>query len=76
MSDKKRMIIIFLSVLTGSLLSYVMFLMRKGTLTSHDYFVLATNFGFALLIVLGVGFYLMRKNKRDEMRKNEKDKQD
>lgn len=66
MSDKKRMTIIFFSVLTGSLLSYAMFLMRKGTLTSHDYFTLATNFGFALLIVLGVGFYLLKKNKKDK----------
>ncbi|NNC85646.1 MAG: hypothetical protein HKN75_06155 [Bacteroidia bacterium] len=65
MSDKKRMTIIILSVLTGSLLSYMLFIFRKGTLTSHDYFMLFTNMGFALLIVLGIGFYLLKRKKQD-----------
>lgn len=67
MSDRRRVIIIFISVAIGSFLSYLLYKFRAGgkDLSSQDIFSLATNMVFALGIILGVGFLFLwnKKNK-------------
>lgn len=65
MSDRRRIIIIVLSVTVGSFLSYLLYKFRRGgaALTQQDLFSLSTNMIFSLAIILGVGFiFLWRKN--------------
>jgi hypothetical protein len=67
MSDRRRIIIILLSVSLGSFMSYLIYKLRRGgeELTQHDVFSLATNMVFSLGIILGVGFlFLWKKNNK------------
>jgi hypothetical protein len=68
MSDKRRIIIIIVSVLSGTILSLLIFKVRKGTagLNSQDYSTLITNFVFSLAIILGIGFLFLWRKKKDE----------
>jgi len=64
MSTRRRVIIITLSVLFGTLLSAAMlFLKRGGSLDSHDYFLLATNLSFSLVIIFAIGYFLVWRKK-------------
>ena len=66
MSNKRRIIIITISVLAGTLLSVLMFKLRRGgTLTSNDMSMLLTNLFFSLAIILGVGFLFIWNKKKD-----------
>jgi hypothetical protein len=66
MSDRRRIIIITVSVLVGTMLSLLIFKVRKGDagLTGEDYSMLITNLVFSLAIILGIGFLFLWKKKK------------
>lgn len=69
MSNNRRITIIMISVLVGSVLSFFIFKARKGPagLNSEDYSTLATNFIFSLAIIIGIGLmFAWKKNKEDK----------
>lgn len=61
MSNKKRFLIIFLSVTMGSFLAMLLFKSRMGTLSPEAWRQIATNFIFALAIVIIIGILLRKK---------------
>jgi len=65
-SDKRRIIIVIVSVVSGTFLSFLLFKSRKGDagLSSQDYSTIITNFIFSLAIILGVGFMFLWKKKK------------
>lgn len=67
MSPKRRVIIVLLSVSSGTVLSYFLFRSRRGDgeLTQQDTHFLITNMVFSLLIILGVGFMFLWRKKKD-----------
>ena len=67
MSDKRRIIIIVASVIGGTLLSMLLFKMRRGgqALEERDVTTLITNFVFSLAIILGIGFFFIWRKKKD-----------
>lgn len=67
MSDRRRVIIITLSVLAGSFLSYFVFKLRKGggELSQQDVHMLITNLVFSLVLILGVGYFFLWRKKKD-----------
>lgn len=66
MSDNRRIFIILISVFAGTMLSLLIFKVRKGDagLDNQDYSMLVTNFVFALAIILGIGFLFLWKKKK------------
>ncbi|REJ83029.1 MAG: hypothetical protein DWQ44_02640 [Bacteroidetes bacterium] len=71
LNKKRRMLLIFLSVLTGSLISLWIMKKRMGTLKESDYFQVGFNFLFAAAIVIGISL-LLQKMDRNEQNKNGK----
>lgn len=67
MSNRRRVIIIVISVLFGSVLSFLVYKLRRsgGDLTKEDVSFLITNFSFSLAIILGVGFFFIWNKKKD-----------
>jgi hypothetical protein len=67
MSNQRRVIIIVISVLMGTLLSYLLYKVKRGgqELSSQDVFSLWTNFGFSVAIILGVGFLFLWNKKKN-----------
>jgi hypothetical protein len=67
MSNRRRVIIIVISVLFGSVLSFFVYKLRRsgGDLTQEDVNFLITNFSFSLAIILGVGFFFLWNKKKD-----------
>jgi len=67
MSDKRRIIIIVISVITGSILSYFLYKLKRGgaELSSQDITSLATNFVFSLALIIGIGFMFLWNKKKD-----------
>ncbi|HMT29053.1 MAG TPA: hypothetical protein PKD91_07225 [Bacteroidia bacterium] len=63
MTTKRRTIIITVSVLFGTLLSAGMLFLKRGSLHGQDYFLLATNLFFSLLIIFVIGWFLIWKKK-------------
>jgi len=61
MSNKKRFLIIFLSVTMGSFLAVLLVKSRMGTLSPEAWRQIATNFIFALAIVVIIGILLRKK---------------
>ncbi|MBK5285705.1 MAG: hypothetical protein JJE25_09910 [Bacteroidia bacterium] len=61
LSSRRRIILITISVLIGSVLAFLLILTRKGTLTANEWGTLAINFFFALAIVLAIGIFLNKK---------------
>lgn len=72
MSNKRRAFLIIMSVSIGMAISVFIFYMRNQgkPFTSNDYLWLGTNLFFSLLIVVGIGFYFLKKN-RDEKKEDE-----
>ena len=65
-SNKRRITIIVLSVFGGTILSVLMFKLRRGgELTANDKNALLTNFIFSIAIILGVGFMFLWNNKNN-----------
>jgi hypothetical protein len=66
MSDRRRIIIILVSVIIGTTFSFLIFKARKGAagLNDQDYSALLTNFVFSLAIILGIGFMFLWKKKK------------
>jgi magnesium-transporting ATPase (P-type) len=72
MSNTRRIFLIIISLSIGMALSALIFYKKKGgqPFTSQDLLWMGTNLFFSLLIVLGIGFYLLKKNK-DEKKEND-----
>lgn len=66
MSDNRRIFIILISVFVGTMLSLLIFKVRRGDagLNNQDYSMLATNLFFSLAIILGIGFLFLWKKKK------------
>ena len=67
MKDRRRYIIITISVLIGTLLSVLLVFSKKGKVDSNDTFMIITNFVFGLAIVIAIGIVMTkmdRKNKK------------
>lgn len=72
MSNRRRLIIIFISVGLGSLISFYIVKQRLGTLKPQDYMQLGFNFIFAVAVVVGIAILLTRLNKQaDEQQKKD-----
>jgi LPXTG-motif cell wall-anchored protein len=69
MTNNRRIIIISISALIGTLLSFFIFKLRKGNaeLTGKDYSTILTNFIFSIGILLAVGFVFVWRKKKDDM---------
>ncbi|MBK6641191.1 MAG: hypothetical protein IPN13_04615 [Bacteroidetes bacterium] len=63
MTNRRRISIIAVSVLFGTMLSAVMLYFKRGTLEGNDYFLLATNLFFSLVIILAIGYFLIWRKK-------------
>ncbi len=66
MKDKRRLIIIVVSVLIGTMLSVLLVMGKKGRIDSNDKFMLATNFVFGLAIVIAIGVVMKRMDNKKE----------
>jgi ABC-type uncharacterized transport system fused permease/ATPase subunit len=71
MNDRKRLFIIIISVSVGTLISIGLYLLRRGgNVTGEDAGTIATNFVFAMVIVVIIGVVLKSKtDKEDKMKK-------
>ncbi len=67
MSNKRRIIIIMLSVGAGTILSYFMIKLRRGgqELTVTDKNTLIWNLAISITLILGVGFMFLWHKKKD-----------
>lgn len=68
MSNNRRITIIIISVLGGTILSYFVFKLRRNgaELTAQDSSMLLTNFIFSILVILGVGFMFIWNKKNNK----------
>lgn len=67
MSNRRRIIIIVLSVGAGTVLSFFMFKLRRGgqPLTTTDTNTLIWNLAISITLILGVGFMFLWNKKKD-----------
>jgi hypothetical protein len=67
MSPTRRVIIVLTSVIVGSILSYFLYVSRRGAdgLSKEDYHMLITNMVFSVGIILGIGFAFIWRKKKD-----------
>jgi hypothetical protein len=63
MTNKRRAIIIGVSVFFGTVLSAGMLYLKRGSLKGNDYFLLATNLAFSLVIIFAIGYFLIWRKK-------------
>jgi len=63
MTNKRRATIITLSVIAGTILSAGLLYLKRGSLDEHDYFLLATNLFFSILIIFAIGWFLIWRRK-------------
>lgn len=66
MSNRRRFIIIFISLTLGSILSILIVKKRMGTLSPQSYMQLIINFIFAAAIVVGIALLFKKMNKDDK----------
>ena len=64
MSNRRRLLIILISVSLGSILSIWIIKKRMGTLSQDSYRQLIFNFIFAIAIVVGIGLLFKNMNKK------------
>ena len=64
------MVLTIVSVLIGTAISALLFIFKNKNheFGDNELLWLGTNFGFSLLIVLGIGIYLTRRKKDDDMK--------
>ena len=60
-SNKRRIIIITVSVIIGSIFAALLLMSRRGKLSPNEWGTIAVNFFFALTIVLAIGIFLNKK---------------
>ncbi len=65
MSNRRRFLIIFISLGIGSLLSIWVIKKRMGNLSPQSYMQLIFNFIFAAAIVIGISLLFKKMNKDD-----------
>lgn len=63
LSNRRRLAIITISVLTGSVLAALLIMSRKQKLEANEWGTLAVNFFFAFAIVFAIGIFLSKKAK-------------
>ncbi len=66
MSNRRRFIIIFISLTLGSILSILIVKKRMGTLSPQSYMQLIINFIFAAAIVVGIALLFKKMNKDEK----------
>ncbi len=66
MKNRRRIIIVILSVSVGSLISFWFIQKKVGTLTRDNYMQLIFNFIFAIAIVVGLAILFSKTNKNDQ----------
>ncbi len=70
MSNRRRIIIIVLSVGLGSLISFWIVKKRMGNLSQENYNQLIFNFIFAIAIVVGIAILFKKMNDKDKRNEN------
>ncbi len=63
MSNRRRIFLITVSVIAGTALSGGLLSLKRGELSGDDYFLLATNLFFSLLIIFSIGYFLVWRKK-------------
>jgi hypothetical protein len=63
MSNRRRIFLITVSVIAGTALSGWLLSFKRGELSGDDYFLLATNLFFSLLIIFSIGYFLVWRKK-------------
>lgn len=63
MTNRRRVFIVTVSVIAGTLLSGGLLSLKRGELSGDDYFLLATNLFFSLLIIFAIGYFLIWRKK-------------
>lgn len=66
MKSKRRILLIILSVTTGSVISLWIMKKRMGNLSAHDYSQIGLNFLFSAALVVGLAIFLQRMNDKDK----------
>ena len=67
MSDKRRLVIIIISISIGMGVSALLFYAKKQgqPFNNEDYLWMGTNLFFSLLIVIGIGFFFLKKKNKN-----------
>lgn len=66
MTNKRRYFLTIVSLSVGMIISLLIFYLKKGKFDNHTWLSYGTVFTYSLLIVLGIGWYLQRKSKKDK----------
>lgn len=64
MSNRRRFLIIFFSLLAGTFLSGLLMWSRKDQLSTNDYATLFINMLMAGAVIVGVGYILRKKENK------------
>ena len=67
-SNKRRFLIIIVSVSSGSLISLWILKKRLGTLKTADYISLSFNFFFAVAVVVALAVLLKKMNDQEDQK--------
>jgi len=62
-SGRRRITIIILSVIIGSIFAALLVMSRRGTLTANDWNTIGINFLLAIAIVFAIGILLRKISK-------------
>ena len=65
MTNRRRFFLTTISLTIGTILSVGIIFLKKGSLDRESLFYLATVFGYSVLIVVGIGWYLQRKSNKE-----------
>ena len=66
MTNKRRYFLTIVSLSIGMIISLLISYLKKGKLDSKAWLSYGTVFTYSLLIVLGIGWYLQRKSKKEK----------
>lgn len=61
MTNKRRYFLTAMSLCIGMAISMLIIYMKKGGFNNESWLYLGTVFGYSLLIVAGIGWYLQKK---------------
>ncbi len=70
MTNKRRYTLIFISVTIGTILSVLM-LASRGALKGADYLTLVFNMAIAVSIIIALGFFFRKMDKKHEAEEKE-----
>ena len=64
MTNRRRIILIIVSVLGGTLLSAWLISSKRGKIGNDEIFLLGTNLVISLILIFGIGYIIMRSRKK------------